>query len=262
MRDDGPFHEVGNIFPGETNVESIRGETPVAEALKIMLEKRYSQLPVEENGMVRGAFSFWSLAHQLSISPNLRVSDLTVEDLMEQLPTVTVTDSLHSILALLDQHEALLVGSPHGLQAILTSFDVLRYFYKVARPYILLQEIELALRSIIDLCAPNDKLKDCIDAALLRVCEKTGRDVPVELHELAFEDYRTLIHARDNWPLFEGVLGRNRDVVSANLKQIRDIRNDVFHFRREITVLDYQTLAGARDWLLEKIRRAAMAKEG
>jgi len=256
MRDDGPFHEVGNIFPGETSVESVPGETPVVEALKIMLEKRYSQLPVVEKGTVRGAFSLWSLAHQLATAPTLKVSDLTVEDVMEQLPTVTVRDSLHSIVTQLDQHEALLVGSPHGLQAILTSFDVLRYFYRVARPFILIQEIELALRSLIHLCAPGDKLKDCIDAALVPAYEKTGRAAPTELHELAFEDYRTLVHSKHNWPLFQGVVGHNSQVVSARLEEIRKIRNNVFHFRREISLLEYGTLASAREWLLEKIRRA------
>jgi CBS domain-containing protein len=261
MRDDGPFHRVGNIFPGETGVESVTGDTPVVEALKIMLEKRYSQLPVMENGAVLGVFSLWSLADQLAMTPTLRVANLVVEDVVEQLPSVTVTDSLHSILTQLDQHEALLVDSPHGLQAILTSFDVFRYFYTVARPFILIQEIELALRSLIDLCAPGEKLKDCIDVALASAYEKAGRSGPTELHELAFEDYRTLILSKHNWPLFQGALGRNRQVVSAKLEAIRKIRNNVFHFRREIALLEYRTLATSREWLFEKIRRAETVRE-
>lgn len=161
--EDRPFHEVGNLFPGETHVEWIPPDTSVSEALRIMLEKRYSQLPVIENGIVRGVFSLWSLAHLIATVPALHTQDLLVEDVMETLPSVTVTDSLHSVLSSLEQHEALLVDSPHGLQAIITSFDVLHYFYRVARPFILLQEIELALRSLIELCAPGPKLKECID---------------------------------------------------------------------------------------------------
>jgi len=34
---------------------------------------------------------------------------------------------------------------------------------------------------------------------------------------------------------------------------IRDIRNDAFHFKREITMVDHQTLVAHRDWLLSKV---------
>jgi len=261
--DNRPFHEVGNLFPGETSVESVSGETPVLDALEIMLEKRYSQLPVMDNGVVRGVFSLWSLAHQVAIAPALKIDGLLVEDVMEDLPFVTVKDSLHYTLGLLEQHEALLVNSPHGLQAMVTAFDVLRYFYHVARPFILIWEIELALRSLIELCAPGDKLKECINQALAKNYERRGLPVPTELHELAFEDYRSIIISSKNWSLFEGVLGRNRELVSSKLERTRKIRNDAFHFRRDISLLDYQTLVSVREWLLDKTRQAETTqKEG
>ena len=117
----------------------------------------FSQLPVVENGEILGVFSLWSLAENLALFPKLKVQDVLEEmevgELMEQLPKVTVKDSLHSILSQLERHDALLVDSPHGLQAVATPSDVLRYFYNVARPFILLQEIELALRELIEVCA-------------------------------------------------------------------------------------------------------------
>jgi CBS domain-containing protein len=252
------FHDIGSIFPGEVRVETIPPNMKVGDALRLMLEKRFSQLPVVEDGEVLGVFSLWSLAHHLSLSPGLKGSvvlqELGVADVMEEIPRVNVNDSIHSVLQLLERHEALLVDSPHGLQAVLTSSDVLRYFYQVARPYILLQEIEIALREIIEACAPGEKLKEIAQRALANAYEKRTGKPPEELREMTFDDYRSIIVCKDNWPLF-GTLGQNRDLISAKLASIGRIRNEVFHFRSEISVLDYQTLANAREWLLSKLRR-------
>ena len=260
---DSPFHDVGSVFPGEVSIVSVTPQTPAGEALKLMLEKRFTQLPVMENGEVLGVFSLWSLAQNLVLSPGIKVENLLksmeVGELMEQLPKVTVKESVHSILGLLERHDAVLVDSPHGLQAVATSSDVLRYFYKVARPYILLQEIELALRNLIELCAPDEKLKDCIDRALAKSYEARKWSVPTNLKEMSFEDYRAIIICSANWPVFEGLLGHNRDLVSAKLERLREIRNEVFHFRADISLLDHQHLATSRDWLLGKLKRGLPA---
>jgi CBS domain-containing protein len=252
------FHEVGNLFPDECDVLTIAPTTTVAKALAIMLEKRYSQLPVVDNGALRGVFSLWSLAHQLADSPQLKVDDLKVEDVMGDLPTVTVTDSLHSILDLLERHDALLVNSPHGLQAVATPIDVLKYFYSVAQPFILVQEIELSLRDLITYCA-GDRLAECIQQALGSSYQKTGRPLPTDLFGMTFDDYRALVTTKGNWPLFEPVFGTNRELVVAKLSRARDIRNGVLHFRPNISALDHETLARTRQWLLDKERQARKA---
>lgn len=256
---DNPFHDVGSVFPGEVIILSVTPQTHVGEALKLMLEKRFSQLPVMEDGEVLGVFSLWSLAQHLQLSGAVKVQnllgDMEVGELMEQLPKVTVKDSVHAILGLLERHDALLVDSPHGLQAVATSSDILRYFYRVARPFILLQEIELALRNLIEIYAPGEKLTECIDRALAKAFQAKNRPVPTDLKEMSFEDYRTIVTCSANWPLFEGVLGHNRDLVSAKLERLREIRNAVFHFRADISLLDHQHLATSRDWLLGKLKR-------
>jgi hypothetical protein len=188
-------------------------------------------------------------------TPNVKVHDLAVEDVMETLPTVTVEHSLYEVLSLLERHEAVLVDSPHGLQAIATNFDVLRYFYKIARPFVLIGEIELALRALISVCAPGDKLKECINRSIAKVYNSKKQQVPLDLVNMTFEDYRTIVGARDNWPLFEGILGRNRELVMSKLETIRKIRNDVFHFKSDVSVLDHENLSVARDWLLDKARK-------
>lgn len=255
---DSPFHDVGSVFPGEVNVVSVPSHTSVEVALRLMQEKRFSQLPVMEDGQVIGVFSLWSLTENLVSAPGMKIEallkDLQVGDLMEQLPRVTVNESIHSILGHLGRYEAVLVNSSHGLQGVATSTDVLRYFYQVARPYILLQEVELALRNLIERCAPDLTLKQCIDRALVKSYEAKQRVAPKNLTEMSFEDYRTIIICSSNWPIFEGLLGKNREMVAAKLERLRRIRNDVFHFRNDVSLSDHQHLATSRDWLLGKLK--------
>jgi CBS domain-containing protein len=261
-----PIHEVGNIFPGEVSIVTIPPETMVGKALGMMIEKRFSQLPVVEDGEVIGVFSLWSLAHHLTMSRSLRVQkeflNLEVGELLEQLPRVNVTDGIDSVLSLLEQKDALILNSPHGPQAVVTATDILSYFYKIARPYIMLLAIELALRDLINRCAPGDKLGGCIARALTRHYQGRDMVVPTSLEEMSFEDYRAIITCVSNWPMFEALFGRNRDFVSARLESIRNIRNRIFHFRSDISFLEHNDLVSARDWLLHKSKYGASKKEG
>lgn len=249
------FHDVGCLFPGETTVDTLEPSSIVKDALAIMLEKNYSQMPVVEAGVVRGVFSYRSLAASVGRFAKLDVASLPVEELMEQIPYVSVKDSLHGILAQLNQYDSLLVGDARQVQAIATTFDVLSYFYALAKPYILLWEIELTLRRLIEIAAPADKLQPCIEAALASNYEKMKRPCPASLEQMTFEDYRGLLGCKENWPTFERAFGR-REVVLARLEQVRDIRNDVFHFRDALTLEKHRTLASTRDWVWDKVNRA------
>src|SRR5439155_15448911 len=115
-----------------------------------------------------------------------------------------------------------------------------------------LQEIELALRGLIEACVSEVELADCIERTLRKRYEETKRPAPSRLAELTFEDYRTIVSAKDNWRFFEGVLGRSRELVASKLELVRKVRNDVFHFREVVAVLDHQILATTRNWLLDK----------
>ena len=249
-----PFQEVGSLFPGDVEPVCVEPDTPVADALRLMASRRYSQLPVISAGQVRGIFSMWSLTQHLIDAPEVKIQDLTVEDVMDQpLPSVTVEHSLDQVLGYLDQYDAVLVQSPRGIQAVATSTDALNYFRRVAQPYVLLQEIELGLRSLIDACVSDVQLQECINRALSKLYESKKDPLPSSLDKMSFEDYSTMITARDNWEHFEWIFGKNKQLLITRLQLVRTIRNQVMHFR-EISVNDHQSLVSTRNWLLGKDR--------
>ena len=180
---------------------------------------------------------------------------------MEDLPRVTVEHPLDRILEHLEYHDAVLVESPHGLQAVGTAHDVLKYFYNVARPFVLLQEIELSLREIIRERAPGDRLAECVGRSIRQKYEMQGRPLPTNLSDMEVEDYGTIICSSANWSLFEPVFGSNLPLVKSKFKRVRTIRNAVFDFRDSVSIQDHETLAATRHWLFDKLR-TFRAQEG
>jgi hypothetical protein len=85
--------------------------------------------------------------------------------------------------------------------------------------------------------------------------------VPTSLEDMTFDNYYLLISHSDNWRYFEQVFGGTRTRTSAKLKEIGAIRNDLFHFKRQITVQDHETLTVHRNWMLNKVKQAEARRE-
>lgn len=73
---------------------------------------------------------------------------------------------------------------------------------------------------------------------------------------MTFDNYQSILSRTDNWPLLEPVFGGTRTRLSGKLKELGSLRNDLFHFKREITMQDHETLVDHRNWLLSKIKQA------
>jgi hypothetical protein len=119
----------------------------------------------------------------------------------------------------------------------------------------MVSEIELALRALMGIALTPEQI-----AGAAKRCLATaygGEDkVPAVLEEMTFDNYQVLVFHGDSWVLLEPVFGGTRTRASAKLKEVGAIRNDLFHFKREITIQDHETLALHRNWLLSKIKQA------
>ena len=258
------FHRVNRIVPEDQKVLTIPPATKAGDALKLMAEHHYSQLPVVAGNSVLGMFSYRSFALGASAIQGQREApeELPVDEFLKKIPFARITDEFGPLIGDLEMYDAVLVGDPERLQCLLTPMDVLCYLYRVASAFVLLEEIELALRALIRRAVTEEELADCIKASLSHQYAE-GKKLPTRLEEMTFNDYRQVVCHGDNWDKFEPAFGGTRERTGARLKPVCDLRNDVFHFRREITLEDHQTLADCRDWLLVKARVVeAREKEG
>ena len=69
------------------------------------------------------------------------------------------------------------------------------------------------------------------------------------LEDLSFGDYLQIIGNKQNWTQLESAFGTSRDLVMMKLRPVQRLRNDAFHFRRDLTDGDHERLRSVRAWL-------------
>lgn len=251
------FHLVGQLVPEGQRLVTAPPNMTVAEALRLMSDHNFSQLPVVAGKAVLGVFSYRSLAQRLLGMRQMPedVGNLPVDEFAEQFQFVQPLDNWESILKHLDREDGVLVGHRELLRGILTPMDVLGYLHRIASPFVMLAEIELSLRRIITACVNEEELRICIRNSLAQKYDEEG--LPIDLSEMTFADYVQIIGDGRNWPHFVTVFGEGewqRKTTAGRLRQAGELRNEVFHFRREMGSQDLEILSALRDWLQMKAR--------
>lgn len=258
------FHMVNRILPNDQVVLSITPEATAREALNLMRKHGYSQLPVKEGDSVLGLFTYRAFALEVSQIGDAKfdISSLPVEEFLEhEKPAYArLSDEFRSLIGILDEKDSVVVSGPEDLVAILTPMDVLRYLYSLANAFVLIEEIEMTLRDLIREATPDLKLfRLCVTNALsskYKDCE-----LPERLEDMTMDDYIALLRDGRNYKHFQAVFGGTRDRTRGKLEPIRELRNDVFHFRREISIEDHEQLSTCRNWLL-RCARKMQARQG
>lgn len=250
------FHRINRILPVDQEIVTVPPDTPVRRALDIMQKRSFSQLPVAEGNEVLGVFSYRSMAAKL---PSIDAKkhnplDVFVEETMDIAdPTwfVHVNSELSHVLEALEQRDAVLIGEPRRLQGIVTTMDVLRYLEIVSSRFVMLGEIEMCIRALLRSAMSEGDIASAAELVLQHY-EPDRR--PKCLEDMTFSDYVQVIGDGRLWEKCRHAFGGDRDRTRVKLKAIADIRNDVFHFRREMTREDDRRLRDGRDWLLMRAR--------
>jgi predicted transcriptional regulator len=259
------FHRLNSVLPQSQVIVAVGPDQLAVDALKKMAAHCFSQLPVIVGREVLGVFSYRSFsnavvsyAQRSSKNQKFNPVELLVEDCLEKPTFARVTDEFAEWFEFIDQHSSVLVGEPNRLQGIVTAMDILRYLYQVASPFVLIAEIELGLRALMRLAVNPETLAACARECLK---DKYQSELPTRLEDMTFNDYVQIIGDGRNWDHFQRIMGGNRNRTRTRLEQLRDLRNVIFHFKRELTVEEYETLAAGRSWMLIKARSAEANRE-
>ena len=253
-------HSLSRLLPDDQELTWFEADTPVADALTILQRTGFSQAPVRQGQRCVGVFSYRSFARMAMMAGDTGpLADLAVADCIDQLPFATVEERIEDIFDDLDKFDAVLVGSREDPRGIVTVMDTLRYLFKLANGFVLMQQIELGLRHGIRICVVEHELVECIGLVIARKYEESNRAIPQRLGDMDLTDLISLITSRRTSERFFGVLGRNTPLVKSWLDPLPSIRNDLFHFKKSLSVDDYERLATTRDWLLNRIETAERA---
>lgn len=257
------LYQVNELLPEDQQLVTVPPDTLASDALRLMKLRGFSQLPVVQDGEVVGVFTHRSFADgvlELEEESKLHAEQLPVFDFLEQLSFANLSADIDEILDRLDQDNAVLVGSSENLVGIATPMDTLRYLHRLAAAFLLLQEIERAIRILLRRAFSEDELAVAIERCS-RVKSTEASRSPSSVDDLSFGDYVQIVGQRGNWDALREVFGTSRELVLAKLRPINDLRNDAFHFRRELRQDDYERLVTTRGWLRLRLR-VARSKAG
>jgi CBS domain-containing protein len=254
------FHVIEHGLTEYKHVLTVKSEVPALDAIRLLTEHRYSQVPVVVRNQVAGLFSYrsFSLAVVNAFdSPGRdRADELSVWECIETPAYVQGTDEFHRLLTDLDCRDAVLIGSPSRCDGIITAMGVLRYLFEAASPFLHVAEIELSLRAIIEFKVGREELPSLASTCLTHY---TPEKIPSVLAGMTFNDYVMIIGHGDHWDRFSPIFKGDRVRTRARLEQARDLRNDVFHLRR-LSAKDHDSLDELRKWML-RLMNAAEAEE-
>ncbi|MEP6389007.1 MAG: CBS domain-containing protein [Halioglobus sp.] len=248
------FHLVNQAVPEAQNLVTVTADTLVQDALDIMFENNFSQLPVLEGDQVLGVFSHRSFLKDFG-NKGKNPASLPVEEFLEDLKFAHAKDVLPDLLDEFELKGSVLVGSEDNLVGVVTTTDALRFFYEIASPYVVLRAIELSIRELMRASVSESTLRECIERCLAQHYRKNDRKLPTAIEELSFSDYVMILRYKGTWVHFQDQFGGNAELTYTKLKDLPDLRNDVFHFKREIQVDEYHDLITCRNWLLKRIKK-------
>jgi len=235
---------------------SIDSQNDLISAIEVMFKNDYSQLGVERGGELIGVVSYRSISRVLSILRKLgadknlpgRTVQIAIEDVE---PVVEPTADLIVLFDLLAENPYVLVNDPDQESSqILTNYDLLHYLRDSIEPFLMIEDIEIAIRTLLQEAFPDD-----IDTELQNFYQDKDIRTPEGLTDCSFGHYPQFMC--QNWRQFESYFDMNGDFVRRLLNEVGDIRNQIFHFRteRHNPDVDEALLGFAHSYFADRISR-------
>jgi predicted transcriptional regulator len=257
----GFFHTVNRIIPVDQKLLSISPSMKAHTAVQLLNQNKYSQVPVIDNNRVLGMFSYRSFSKFSAKKTYAEITqdkvapmDILVEDCMEQFQYRHFNSEIDQIVECLNEDNGVLIGAEDNLKSILTPMDLLRYLLEITRPFMLINEMELGVRALIHRVASHEQIVELSKKCLGSFYKDRENKIPQTLEEMTFDNYKTIISNKDNWKIFESTFGGTRQAFMTKFTRVAELRNDIFHNKKPMTLSDYEDLVDHRDWLLVRAK--------
>jgi CBS domain-containing protein len=215
-----PTFRIGSLPAANKPLVTVGQDDDLKKALTRMLQYDFSQLPIMHGEReVKGMISWKSIASRQAIGGNC----CKVQHCREDAQVVDGNGTLFDAIPTIVQHGYVLVRNQNDrrITGIVTASDLSLQFQQLAEPFLLLREIELHIRELLQgkICQQ--------DLASLGSGESAGPS-PKTISDLSFGGYIRLLQKPEVWDKL--ALNIDQCSMTAQLEEVRQIRNDVMHF--------------------------------
>jgi predicted transcriptional regulator len=242
--------QIGMLEAANREPLSVKRDDLIEKAITYMLLHDYSQLPVmQSNRDVKGYISWKTIGHSRiaeGIKPE-KVQDCMEKDVEVLRYDTPLFDATEKILKkefiLVKRNDDVILGP-------VTLHDISTQFRDLSESFLSIGTIENCLRQLLSGIFTRAELKECIDPS------NNEREV-IDLINLSFGEYIRLIENPKRWEKLQ--VNLDRTVIVKRLHEVRDIRNNVMHFRPDGTapeelILLKDTAAFLKQALSEKAK--------
>ncbi|MGH9685530.1 MAG: CBS domain-containing protein [Candidatus Acidiferrales bacterium] len=215
-----PTFRIGSLPVANKPLTTVGQDDTLTKAVTKMLQFDYSQLPIMHGEReVKGMISWKSIASRYAIGGECGKVQACREDAQVVDGNGTLFDAIPTIV----KHGYVLVRSESDrrITGIVTASDLSLQFQQLAEPFLLLREIELHIRQLL-----QDKVTSK-DLELLGGGD-AGVPSPKSINDLSFGGYVRLLQDSNVWAKLS--LRVDQASMTSQLEQVRVIRNDVMHF--------------------------------
>lgn len=242
-------YPIKKIIEGRDSPLCIEEQRTVREAMVLMMENDFSQLPIiDEAGKLVGVISEQGVNQTcLHLGPRVQVFDLAVSHCCDSPTTLTPEADLIQALDLIQNSAAIVVVEEAKPIAIVTSYDLIQFFRDNSEGMIIIEDIEVTLRQLIDSKLPSHADRSTAIENAFGYRKRKGQSLP-DYSRLSFGEYIELICDKKNWKHFSIRL-QSRGAFKQYMEQVREIRNQMAHFRGRPDAFQEGVLRRARNWL-------------
>ena len=209
--------EAANVAP-----VYVKNDDSLQKAITLMQLHDYSQLPVSTSNLrnVCGYISWKTIVNAQARGVNSdKVKDYKATDIHKLSDDTPILEAIKDVF----KYEFVFVeNSSREVTGIITTTDISQQFLINSQSYILLSEIEIQIRQLL-----NDKL--LLDD-IKTVCQESGRTVN-SIDDLTFGEYIVLMQKDENWQRLD--CNVDKETFLKELDEVRKIRNDIMHFEPE-----------------------------
>ena len=205
-------------------VVTISRDQTVEEATTMMLTHGYSQLPVTQNMRdIDGMISWRSMGRARVRGAACRF----VRDCVEDIHVLDQDAPFFEAVNAITQKEVVLVlGKNRAITGIVTTADLSHEYHQKAEPFLLFEEVEDRIRELIRRHFSLEEIRQARNPA------DDDREIE-DASDLTFGEYARLLETPENWEKLR--LGIDRSLFVGLLNEVREVRNDVMHFRLDST---------------------------
>lgn len=244
------LYPVEKLIEGRGKPLCVRQDETVRDALVQMVENNYSQLPiVDAGGRLAGIISEQSISRTYyHLGDDVSVLDLKVTACSDRPATVPIDRDIFDVLDRLQRSDAVVIIENEEPVGILTTHDTTSFFRSVSEGFIIVEDIEVTLRQLIDETLPTDEERRRAMQNAFRHLMKSEDARAPEYERMSFGDYINLIVNGKNWEQFKSRF-ESRPLFHRYMNQVRDIRNQLAHFRGQLDAVQQDVLTRALAWL-------------